>query len=120
MPSYLFEHPISQEVVEVTLSINEPKIYTDENGLRWNRVFSVPQTSFDTKIDPFDSKGFAETTGKKRGTLGDIWDASAELAEKRKQKAGKDSVKEKWLKDYSKKRLGKKHFSDISTANEEF
>jgi hypothetical protein len=41
--------------------------------------------------------------------MGDLWDRSAELSAKRKDKMGKDPVKEKYFENWSKKRKGKKH-----------
>jgi hypothetical protein len=60
-------------------------------------------TAESTKTD------FAEYTKNHRGTIGDLWDRSAELSEKRSKIYGKDPVKDKYFKDWSKKRKGKKH-----------
>ena len=45
-------------------------------------------------------------------TVGDMWDLSKDMSEKRAKKAGKDPVKEKYFKDYEKKRKGVKHDND--------
>jgi hypothetical protein len=49
-------------------------------------------------------------TGNKKGTMGDLFDQSKELSEARKKiHGGKDPVKQKYWKEWSKKRKGKKH-----------
>lgn len=107
MPSYLFSNPQTGEIVEVMQSINADHQY-EKDGIKYDRVFTVPQAAIDTEIDCRDPQGFADKTGKKKGSLGDIWDASAELAQKRKEKEGRDLVKEEYIKQYSAKRKGKK------------
>jgi hypothetical protein len=65
----------------------------------------------DTKMDAsMDSRKFAEMTGSKKGTMGDLFDQSKELSEARKKvHGGKDPVKQKYWENWSKKRKGKKH-----------
>jgi hypothetical protein len=100
MPSYLYRHPKSGKTVEIFQSVNEPHIYS-ENGVEFERVWTVPQASFDTNIDPFSSQAFVEKTGKpNKITVGDLWDRSAELSAKRKEKLGRDPIKEKHEKQY--------------------
>tara|TARA_A100001037_G_C14999453_1_gene566302 strand:- start:354 stop:701 length:348 start_codon:yes stop_codon:yes gene_type:complete len=114
MPTYVFEHPESGETIEVVQKIKEPHVYVDEDGLEWNRVFTVPNANIDTEIDPFSSREFAEKTKNKSQNLGDLWDRSKELSEKREKTLGHDPVKKKYFKDYSKKRKGMKHPKDKS------
>ena len=50
------------------------------------------------KIEPqepynMSQKEFVEKTGKKKGTMGDLYDRSQELSEKRKQKLGTTGLK---------------------------
>jgi hypothetical protein len=108
MPNYLFENPKTKEVKEVFFHMNEEKRYFDEDGKEWARLFTVPAAQMDTEINEFSGKDFAEKTKNKNYNLGDLWDKSAELSEKREKKAGKDFVKEKAAEDY-KKRTGKTH-----------
>lgn len=103
MPEYLFEHPETKEVKSIILRMNEPHVY-EENGVQWIRIFSVPQASIDTKWNEFSSKDFAEKSGKRKGTLGDLEDKSKELSLKREKIMGVDPVKEQMFKDYEKKR----------------
>lgn len=94
-----------------------PKVSTvvEIDGERWKRVFTIPQASIDTKIDPFSKTQFREKTGNKKGTLGDAWAASAELSEKRAAKnGGVDKVKEKFLSDYKKERRGTSHTHEMA------
>ena len=114
MPTYTFEHPETGEITEVVQKIKEPHIFTDDEGTEWRRVFTVPNATIDTKIDPFSSKDFAEKTKNKSQNLGDLWDRSKELSQKREKILGHDPIKKKHLKDYSKKRKGMKHPKDNS------
>lgn len=109
MPIYLFKHPIHDIVVEVVQSIHAKHEYIDETGLKWERIFTVPQASCDTKFDAMSSIDFVNKTGKKKGTMGDLWDKSAELKEKRAKMMGRDFVADASLKQWSKERRGKKH-----------
>jgi hypothetical protein len=52
---------------------------------------------------------FVRVTSSQRGNVGDLFDRSKELSEKRQKIYGKDPVKNKYFKDWSKKRGGKKH-----------
>lgn len=109
---YLYRNPETGEVKEVTQKMSEVHVYS-EDGVLWDRIFLAPKIAIDTKINPFSQRDFTEKTGRKRGTVGDLWDKSAELSEKRKQVAGRDEVKEKAYKDYSEKRGGLKHIKQV-------
>jgi hypothetical protein len=110
MPIYIFENPETGETVEVLQKISEKHTHHDENGLEWRRVFSAPNIARDSKpIDAFSKKDFFNATADKNMTMGDMWDVSAELSEKRKRRTGKDKVKEKFFKSYEKQRHGVKH-----------
>ena len=64
--------------------------------------------AMDTQVDPYSAKDFVKATAKP-GTIGDMWDCSAELSQKRADRNGKDPLKEKFYEDYSKKHGGRKH-----------
>ena len=115
MPNYIFKHPEREEYEEVFFHMNdEPKKYIDENGLEWNREWSSPQLNTVGKIDPWNNEDFVNKTASKKGTYGDLIDASAELSQKRaEENGGLDPVKEKYYKDYSNKRGGAKHQQEI-------
>lgn len=116
MPLYSYEHPKTGKKIDIVQSVNDRHEYVDEKGVKWDRVFHSPQVAADTEIDPLNSKDFAEKTGKKKGTLGNIYDCSREASLKREQIVGKDPVKEKWKEDWSKKRRGTK-FPDFLTRD---
>lgn len=109
---YVYEHPETGEREEVSQGMNDEHTYV-KDGIKWNRVFLVPNASIDTKLDPFSSKDFAAKTSGKKGTVGDLLDRSREMAERRKDKdGGVDRLAEKEAKEYNKK-TGLKHPSQI-------
>jgi hypothetical protein len=109
MPVYIYQNPKNGQIKEIIQSVHDKHEYT-ENNLKWNRVFTVPEVNTQDKLDiNSNEKDFARVTGKQKGTLGDLWDRSGELSEKREKVYGKDPVKEKHFKDWSKKRKGKIH-----------
>lgn len=116
MPIYLFKNPKTGKVKEIIQSMNEEHIYS-EDGLQWERVFTIPQSNIDTRIDPFSEADFKNKTAGKRETLGDLMDRSKELSEKRQRSAGTDPVQKKFFEDYSKKTNGKKHVKDPSRGD---
>ena len=109
MPEYLFENPDTGEVISITQGIDEEHSYS-EKGRLFNRVFTVPNASVDGSIDPFSAQQFTEKTKNMKGSMGDIWDYSSELSERRKKdNNGEDPVRKKAEKNYSKKRKGMKY-----------
>jgi hypothetical protein len=109
MPIYQFAHPEHPIVIDVVQSMKEPHVYVDSKGVEWVRIWSVPQASFDTKIDPYNKKSYMNKDHGKR-TLGELWDESNDFSRKRAEKnGGLDPVKEKYEQEYSKKRRGKRH-----------
>lgn len=80
--------------------MNDRKFYVGPDGKEWRRVYTSPNASIDSKIDPFSSRDFVEKTGRKKGNLGNLMDAAKDASLARAQKAGKDPIKEKWLSDY--------------------
>ena len=110
MPIYLFEHPDTGETIEVVQSMSDDHTYVDDNDLEWNRVWTTPSASIDANVDPFNEKAWMDKTGKQtKGNFGDLFDQAKEASEKRKDKLGFDPVKQKYLKNWSEKRQGKKH-----------
>jgi hypothetical protein len=98
---YVYQNPEDGRVVEVSQGMNDVHEYF-EDGIKWNRVFTVPNAAIDTKIDPFSAQAFADKTAKK-GTMGDIFDRSKEMSEARKDKLGYDPVLKKEVESYRKK-----------------
>ena len=109
MPVYTFINPDTEKEIDVVQKMNEPHVYVDENGLEWKRKWTLPNATIDAEIDPFDKQAFSRKIdgGTGKGSVGELWDRSRELSEKRKQKLGYDPVKKKFLEDYSKDRKGK-------------
>lgn len=117
MPEYTYKHPDREEYEDVFQSMSEEHVFS-KDGVEWKRVFTNPQINANgTKIDPFSQKQFADKTGKMKGTIGDMFDYSAEMSREREAIAGKDEVKEKYLKDYTKK-TGKKHHTELNKTFE--
>ena len=111
MPTYLFQHPQTRELKEVLQKMNEPHSYVDDEGTEWQRVFLSPNMAVDGHGMNADttSEEFVRRTKEKNYNLGEMWELSSELSKKREQGAGKDHVKEKTSKAYTKKCKGKKH-----------
>lgn len=117
MPIYLFKHPDREEYEEVFFHMDEDKVFKKE-GLLWQRVYHSPNLNTEASINPWDNNDFVNKTKNKKGTIGDMMDASAELSAKRAdQNGGVDPVKQKYFKDYAKKRNGTKHHLDKKTID---
>jgi len=109
MPIYLYQHPETEEVIEIVQKMSDFHIYIDYDGVEWNRKWTLPNAQIDADVDPFDKAAFSRKIDQSgKGTVGDLWDRSQELSEKRKNKLGYDPVKKKNLEKYSKDRMGRK------------
>ena len=118
MPMYIFENPNTGECIEIFFHMNDDKVYIDEQGLEWNRVFTSSQISSNS-MDPWDNNSFVNQTKNMKGTVGDLLDASNEMSEKRAESnGGVDPVKEKYFKKYSESRRGAKHPDEIKKGYE--
>ena len=110
MPEYLYQHPTNGKKISLIQGINDKHQYIDPKGIKWNRLFTSPQINSQEKLSVNSSEhDFARVTSSQKGNVGDLFDRSKELSEKRQKIYGKDPVKEKYFKDWSKKRNGKKH-----------
>jgi hypothetical protein len=109
MPIYTYEHPNGLQQVQVVQSMNEEHRYFYD-GVEWKRVFDSPHSTIDSfsKLSPFDKDGFVKRTAKKGMTVGDMWDESKKMSERREASVGKDFVKENAVNTY-KHRTGKPH-----------
>lgn len=113
MPVYIYEHPKNGKRIEVVQSVRQEHTYVDEKGVRWNRVFTAPQVTEGSRLDPFSQNQFVEKTGKAKGTIGDIWDRARELSDKRASICGgTDPIRQKFFDEYSALRNGKRHPED--------
>ena len=114
MPVYIYQNPKTKKIKEIVQSINDKHEYIDDRNIKWERIFTTPQLNTEGTLDVnCNDKKFAEFTKNKKGTIGDLWDRSAELSEKRKKVyGGQDPVKKKYKRDWSKKRKGRVHPKD--------
>ena len=115
MPIYLFKNPNSGKIVSVFQLMNDEHTYSEGN-IKYERVFTVPNAAIDSEIDPNSAQQFVEKTGKMKGTLGEIWDYSKELSEKRAKSSGVDPVRQQAEASYSKKRKGIKYKEKVSPS----
>jgi hypothetical protein len=111
MPIYLFQNPSTKQVVEVFQQMKDDHVFFDEKGVEYQRLFTCPNYSIDSKIDPFSSKDFAQKTRNKKGTIGDLLNESKELSEKRGGQSS-DPILKKYFSSYEKEK-GVKHTSEI-------
>ena len=116
MPIYTFEHPDTGEVREVLQKMTDSHEYEAE-GVEWRRVWACPNAAIDSEIDG-SKENFLKHISERKGTYGEVMDASREASEKRIKKYGRDTVKEKYFKEYSEKRHGMKHKQDPSGNND--
>jgi hypothetical protein len=108
MPNYIFSHPETGEIIEVFQKMNDEHLYVDKNGVKWNRIFTKPQASIDTSWNPYSESDWLDKTKQKKGNIGNILDKARELSSQREKEKGIDEKKEKYKRDWSKKRRGKK------------
>ncbi len=114
MPIYVYQHPKTEEYIEILQGMNDDHEYTDDEGTPWRRVFFSPNANFDTEVDPYSQADFMKATANKQGTMGDLMDYSKELSQRRAEKEGKDPIREKFVRDYEKKH-GRKPMSEAKT-----
>lgn len=121
---YQFINTINSGIADVWIPITgDVNTYNGENGLEsgvwkrhWDGNCGVGFTHH-TKIDPYSQSDFVKATDKKM-TMGEMWDLSKELSEKRASKDGIDAVKEKNMREYERKN-GVKHQDQIRREKEE-
>ena len=123
MPYYSFVNTKTGEYRDIFFHMNDEKVYNGEPGENgkglWQREYSVPRASIDTEVDPYSSKDFVKATNKSNGTMGDMWDRSAELSQKRADKEGKDPLKQQYFDNYRKTHRGKPHYLEQREINKE-
>ena len=113
MPVYSFQHPETEEVIDVVQRMKDVHEYVDDDGVKWQRIFSVPNANADVNIDPFNAQAFNDKNRLSNASYGDLVKQSEEASLRRADKnSGVDPVKKKYFKDWSAKRDGKKHPQD--------
>lgn len=108
MPNYDYSNPKTGEIITVFQRMKDTHEYTDASGIKWNRVFYVTNAAVDTSEGTGSKEDFMRMTQKKM-TVGDMWDVSAKLSEKRTKSRGRDPVKQQAVAAYKKKCGGKLH-----------
>lgn len=108
MPLYTFQHPETEEIIEVIQRMGDLHSYSDKKGVTWSRIFTKPQTALNTRISSTNPKEFVDKTRGKNYSVGQLWDMSAELSEKRAGRSGQDEVRVKAENKYEEK-TKKKH-----------
>ena len=48
MPIFVFKHPSTGKIIEVVQKMTEPHYFTDEEGVTWTRIFTIPRASVDS------------------------------------------------------------------------
>lgn len=108
MPYYDFLNKKTGEIKSLFFRMNEEKKYIDSDGFEWERQFSIPCASIDTKNDPLDHKKNLQKIHNTKGTVGDMMDFSREQSEKREEKLGSDPLRNKVYENY-KNKTGRDH-----------
>ena len=101
---YLYQNPVTLEIKEVVQTMCELHKHFDDNGLEWKRIWTLPCMNIDSVINPLSSQEFINKTKNKSGNVGDLFDLSRELSEKREKIQGKDMVKESYYKKHFKEK----------------
>ena len=110
MPESIYENPDTKEQITVWQSVHEAHEY-EVNGVAYDRVYTIPHASIDSRIDANSEADFVAKTKAK--TYGELWDHSAEMSARRaEQNNGADPVKQNFFKENSEKRGGKKHIDE--------
>jgi hypothetical protein len=112
MPFYIFQHPKTEETVEVQQRMKDDHVYIDQDGVEWKRVFTNPNAAIDTRPDVYSTAQMARSVDNKKETYGELQDRSKEASEKRISQNGYDPLKQQWFDDYAKTRKGKRHIKD--------
>ncbi len=114
MPQYVFarldEPSVTQDLVYSMKEVPSVGTVITIEGVKWKRVFTRPQASFDTRVDCYSAKDYVKATAKSNDNVGSLWDRAQELSHKRAQKeGGVDPVKKRYLDNYAKTHKGAKH-----------
>ena len=111
MPVYEFAAE-DGKVISVLVRLDEPdsaRAQQTVDGKVYKRVYSAPLASHDSIPKDGSRKEFWAATTAKNIKVGDMWELSKEMSEKRAAKnGGVDPVKAQFYKDYE-KRMGSKH-----------
>ena len=118
MPIYTYINTETKESLDVFLSIGDMETigYRGKCGDEdcWEKQLSSFAISVDSSanLDPFDNEAFNRSISNKSGSMGDIMDLSAELSEKRAEKAGGEDPVQRATYDTYEEKNGVKHHDD--------
>ena len=116
MPFYSYLDDRTGKIFDILQSMEDKHEYFAQDGYKLQRIWHKPQAAENLKINPFSAQDFVNKTRNKKGTYGNLIDASKEASLKRAEKlGGVDPIKNKYLENWSKKRKGKKH-EDVRRA----
>lgn len=112
MPDYDFQHE-DGEVITVFVPLSaedEQRLVQTVNGRTYKRVYGVPRMAVDmgTRIGDATQQDFNRITGNKQMNVGDAWEISRDMHEKRKSEHGRDPVQEAQYAKHEKE-TGEKH-----------
>lgn len=113
MPIHQFYHEESGDTIDVYVPASAPTEQHSQQtheGKVYRRVYAAPLAARDIGYGDGTAADFRrKTSGEKRGLkVGDLWEISAEMSERRKQQQGVDVVKEQHYATYEKE-YGEKH-----------
>ena len=92
MPLYTYRNPNTNESIDVIQRMSDEHVYVDDDGLQWERVWSIPQATMGLNNSADSESQFIDKT--KGWTAGEMWDYSKEMSEKRTSSRGYDHVKD--------------------------
>jgi ABC-type Zn2+ transport system substrate-binding protein/surface adhesin len=119
LPLYTFHNKITGETKDIVMSMNDEHRYIDDSGYEWERVWYSPAANTDTVVDPNSANSFKDVTKKKKGNLGNLFDYSRELSEKRaKIYDGVDPLRTKAISEHKKLRKGRLLGEEVRTNRE--
>lgn len=114
MPCFDFQHEPTGEIITVLVHHTEPdeaRHQQIQDGKVYKRVYSAPLAAVDmgTRHGDGTLADFNRITASKKGLkVGDSWEISAEMSERRKQLQGVDPVQEAYYAKHQQE-TGEKH-----------
>jgi hypothetical protein len=117
MPAYDFENPETGEVISAYIPLTAPdsaRQFQVIDGKTYKRVYSSPLAAVDLATrqgDGTKNDFYRVTTGKRGMKVGDLWEISQSMSDKRKNLMGTDPVHEEYYRNYEKEN-GERH-SDL-------
>lgn len=111
LPSYEFHHAPTNETISVYVGLDEPasaRAQQVQGGKLYKRVYAAPLAARDTKLHDGTQTDFTRAVQDKQMTVGEAWEVSKEMSEKRaKLNGGVDPQKEQFYRDYQTKTGGR-------------